>query len=169
MNALVTALGINWSALLSQMVNFLILVFILARYVYKPLLRVIDQRRELIADSIKKVHEIERRKDELDAERVKILRKADEEGGALLQRAKEEAEALRVEIEKAAHAQAEHTMKKGMEKLESERALMVKEIQTKLAHAIVLSAEKILRREFSKEDQEGFEDELKRNLPSMLS
>jgi F-type H+-transporting ATPase subunit b len=169
MTDLLNALGIQWSVLLAQTVNFVILVFILKRFLYKPVLKVIDQRRDLIADSMKKVQEIDKRKEELDKERVKILRKADEEAGALLKRAKEEAESMRTEIEKAAQAQASHILQKGMEQLDNERAIMVKEIQNKLAHAIVLSAEKILRREFSKEDQDSFESELKKNLPSMLS
>ena len=81
----------------------------------------------------------------------------------------EEAEAVRDEIEQAAHVQADQIIKKGTEHLESERLKMVKEMQNKMAHTIVLSAEKILRREFSKEDQESFEEELKKNIPTMLS
>ena len=169
MTDLLHALGIQWSVLLAQMVNFGILIFILQRYIYKPVLRVIDQRRTLVAESMEKVQEIERSKEELDKERVKILRKADEEAGALLERAKNEAESIRTEIEKAAKSQAANIVTKGMEQLENERATMVREVQDKLAHAIVLSAEKILRREFSKEDQVSFEAELKKNLPSMLS
>lgn len=166
---LLHALGIQWSVLLAQIINFAILVFVLSRYVYKPLLGVIDRRREAIAESMEKVKDIERSKEELDRERVVILRKADEEAGALLERAKGEAEAIRTEIESSAKAQATSTLNKGREKLEHDRTTMMNEIQHKLAHAIVLSAEKILRREFSKEDQDAFEDELKKNLPTMLA
>jgi F-type H+-transporting ATPase subunit b len=169
MAAILHALGIEWSALIAQMVNFAILIFILSRYVYKPILKVIDERRQTIADSMEKALEIDRRKEELDKERVKILRKADEEAGALLERAKAEAESLRTEIEKAAKIQADHILSKGKAQLENDRATMIRDMQNKLAHTIVLSAEKILRREFSKEDQESFETELKKNIPSMLS
>lgn len=166
---LLNALGIQWPVLLAQIVNFAILVFILARYVYKPLIGVIDRRRQVIADSMRQAKEIEQNKEELDRERVAILRKADEQAGALLERAKKEADAIRVEIEATAKATAKSTLNKGGEQLEHERSTMMRDIQHQLAHAIVLSAEKILRREFSKEDQEAFEEELKKNLPSMLS
>ncbi len=169
MGDLVHALGIQWSALIAQMVNFSILIFVLAKFVYKPVLKVIDDRRDTIAASLEKAKEIDQHKERIDAERVAILRKADEEAAALLERAKLESEALRVDVEKVARAQAAQLVTKGMEQLEHERASMVRELQNKLAHAIVLSAEKILRREFSKEDQASFEDELKQNLPSMLS
>lgn len=163
------ALGIQWSVLIAQMVNFAILLFILSRFVYRPILKVIDNRRELIAESAKKALEIDRRKEVIGHERTAILHKADEEAGTLLERAKAEAEAMSAEIEKSARAHAAQMAAKGLQQLENDRAVMVKEIQNKLAHAIVLSAEKILRREFSKEDQESFETELKENLPSMLS
>lgn len=169
MNDFFHAFGIQWYALLAQAINFTILLFVLARYVYRPVINLIDARRTAIAESMKQVEEIERKKELVDRERAAILRKADEEGGALLARAKTEAEVIRTEIETAAKAHAGQIVAKGMEQLEIERARLVKEVQDKLAHAIVKSAEKILRREFSKEDQTSFEDELKKNLPSMLS
>ncbi len=169
MDQILQAFGIQWFSLLAQVINFSILVFVLARFVYKPVLKIVDQRRDAIAESMKQVADIQNQKELVDKDRVKILRKADEEAGALLERAKLEAEAIRTEIEKSAKAQAAQIVTKGMQQLENEKATMIRELQTKLAHAIVLSAEKILRREFSKEDQESFEEELKKSLPSMLS
>lgn len=169
MNDILHALGIQWSALLAQAVNFGILIFLLARFVYKPVLKVIDDRRKAIADSMQQVKDIEKQKERIDQERAVILRKADEEGGELLARAKTEAEAIRTEIESAAKAQAKQILAKGMEKLEVERARLIRDVQDKLAHAIVKSAETILRREFSKEDQQSFEEELKKNIPAMIA
>lgn len=163
------ALGIDWFALLAQAVNFAILVFVLVKFVYKPVLKVIDERRTLVAESMEKVKEIDRHKEQIDHDRTKILRQADEEAGQLLGRAKTEAEAIRIEIEKAAKLHADQILTKGRQQLEMERSQVAKEVQDKLAHAIVLSAEKILRREFSQEDQENFEAELKKNLPTLLA
>lgn len=169
MGELAHALGIQWSALIAQVVNFVILILVLTKFVYKPVLDIIDRRRDIVRDSLKKADEINASKAIIEKERVAILRKADEEAGMLLERAKAEAESMRSEIEKAAKQQAAQTLAKGIQKLEHERTSMIHEVQNKLAHAIVLSAEKILRREFSKEDQKSFEEELKQNLPTLLS
>ena len=59
MNDILQAFGIQWSSLLAQVVNFCILVFVLARFVYKPVLKVVDERRSAIAESMEKVKEIE--------------------------------------------------------------------------------------------------------------
>lgn len=168
MTDLLHALGIQWSVLLAQMVNFLILIFILMKFVYSPVLRIIDQRRAIVEESIRKAKEIDQHAEQLDRERTTILRKADEEAGAILKRAKTEADAIRLETENAARVHAEQLITKGMQQLENERAKVMKDIQERLAHAIVLSAEKILRREFSAEDQASFETELKENLPTLL-
>jgi F-type H+-transporting ATPase subunit b len=169
MNDLIHALGIDWYALLAQAINFFILMFVLGRFVYKPVLKVLDDRKQLVADSMEKVKEIDRHKELVDKERVEILHKADVQAGELLNRAKTEAEAIRVEIEKTARAHADQMIAKGLQQIETERAQVAHQVQDKLARAIVLSAEKILRREFSKEDQQQFESELKENLPTLLS
>lgn len=168
MNDLLQALGIQWSALIAQAVNFAILLFVLSRFVYKPVLKIIDERRRVVEESIEKAKEIDRHKEELDKQRTDILRKADEEAGSMLGQAKLDAEAIRIEIEKAARLHADQMIVKGLQQIDMERVKVVKELQDKLAHAIILSAEKILRREFSKEDQASFEAELKKNLPTLL-
>ena len=169
MSALLHALGIQWSVLLAQIINFSILIVILGRYVYKPILKVIDDRREMIRRSVDQAREIAHHKEKIEQESTVILRKADEKAGKLLEQAKADAEALRTESEKAAHAHAEQILAKGRQQLEFERKKIAHELQDKLAHAIVQSAEKILRREFSKEDQHAFEAELKSNIPSLIA
>src|SRR5437868_5641633 len=103
MNEISQAFGIDWASLIAQIINFCILVFILSRFVYKPVLNMVDERRKMIAESMEKAKEIEKSKELMEQERAAILRKADVEGGVLLQRAKDEAEAMRGEIEKQAH------------------------------------------------------------------
>ncbi len=169
MTDLINALGINWSALLAQVINFGILIFLLAKFVYKPVLRVIDERRAVAEKTAAQAEELERFKKQLEADRNAILRKADVEAGSLMERAKLEAEAVRTEIEKAARERSQQIVAKGMQQLENERSRVGREVQDKLARAIVVSAEKILRREFSKEDQKNFEEELKQNLPNLLA
>jgi F-type H+-transporting ATPase subunit b len=169
MTELVHALGIDWYALVAQVVNFGILIFVLTRFVYKPVLKLVDQRRAAIEKSLEDAREITKRKELLDKERADVLRKADTEAGQLLERAKTEAEAIRQEIEKEARAHSKQLVAKGMQQLENERIKMMHDIQHKLAHAIVQSAEKILRREFSKEDQQQFEQELQQQLPTLLA
>lgn len=72
-------LGIDWKLLLSQVVNFAILLFVLQRFVYKPLLVVIRKRNEKIQQGLEKAAEADVRLKEVDVIAKKHLQKADQE------------------------------------------------------------------------------------------
>ncbi len=71
--------GVKPILLLAQTVNFLLLLFILKRFLYKPLLRVLETRREKIAASLKTAEEIEQRLQQVSLEREMSLKKAAKE------------------------------------------------------------------------------------------
>ena len=169
MNDLLNALGIQWPLLLSQAINFLILLFILQRFVYKPVLSIVDKRRDALKESARKMDEVNRLHEQADRERSALLSKADTEAGELLEKAKQQAEHVRVEIETAAHAHAEQIAAKTMKQLQAEREHVLAEVQEKLAEIIVHSTEKILRREFSPADQDALMAEIRKNLPTSLA
>jgi F-type H+-transporting ATPase subunit b len=169
MQALLDALGIQWSMLLAQAINFGILLYILQRFAYKPVLDMIDSRRKTLQESERKVQEVDRLYEEVERVRTERLRTADEEAGKLLETAKKQAETTRTEIETAAKTHADQILNKGMKQLETERAHVLADVQEKLASIIVHSTEKILRREFSPKDQAALMEEIKKNLPSALA
>ncbi len=163
------ALGIQWSLLIAQVINFAILLFLLAKYVYRPILGVIDRRREIEKTSMEKAEEVDRMHERSEKERQELLKKADQEAGAIVERAKAQATALQTEIETAAHAEAQQILDKGRKQLENERNQVMSDVQQTLAKVIVASTEKILSREFSPEDQKRIMAELQKSLPSLLS
>jgi F-type H+-transporting ATPase subunit b len=61
MEQLLTQLGIDWHLLISQAVNFFLLLIVLRIFVYKPLLTVLRERREKIENGIIKAEEADRR------------------------------------------------------------------------------------------------------------
>ncbi len=104
--------GINPILLAAQVVNFLILLFILQRFLYKPLLKVLAERKKKIAESLKNAEEIEKRLLETEEEKEKILAKASTEAQKLLDDARKELEILRDEMKQSAQQQAEQIIKK---------------------------------------------------------
>ncbi|MEK7187217.1 MAG: ATP synthase F0 subunit B [Patescibacteria group bacterium] len=69
MDQFISQLGIDWRLLLSQAVNFLIVLLVLRLFVYKPVLQVLHDRKTKIEEGIAKANEAERRLTE--AEEVK--------------------------------------------------------------------------------------------------
>ena len=165
---LLAKLGVDWKLLLAQVVNFTVLLAVLSLFVYRPLLRLIDERRERIRKSMEDAENIAHEKERIIQARQEALRKIDQECGAFLEKVKNDAEHLKAEILHTADIEAKHLLAKGQEQLRSERAQALQEMQKPLAAAIVHMTEKILEREFSPRDQERVLTHIERSLPSLL-
>ncbi len=165
---LITKLGIDTSMLIAQLVNFVVLIAVLSFFVYKPVLRVLDDRRERIRKSMEDAKAIENQKREIDEFRVEQFRKIDQECGKFLEAAKHQAEASRKDILASAEKEAAAILAKSRTQLGEERERMVKDIQDTLASVIVRMTEKILEREFKGPDQERLLSHVKKELPSVI-
>ncbi|OGJ58127.1 hypothetical protein A3H22_00160 [Candidatus Peribacteria bacterium RIFCSPLOWO2_12_FULL_55_15] len=165
---LLTKLGVDWKLLLAQIVNFTILLAVLSLFVYRPLLRVIDERRERIRKAMEDADTIAHEKEEIAKARQEAMRKIDQECGTFLEKAKNDAERLKAEILLAADIEAKNLLTKSREQLRSERAHALQDMQKSLAAAILQMTEKILEREFSPRDQERVLISIERSLPSLL-
>ena len=93
---------IDWFTVIAQVLNFLILVWLLKHFLYKPILSAIDAREKKVADELadadakeaeaqKEKEEFKRKNEEFDQQRAELLSKAKDEAKAELQRLLEEA------------------------------------------------------------------------------
>lgn len=108
---------INWFTVVAEMLNFLILVWLLKRFLYKPILKAIDERENKIAaqlkdaetkktEATKEQEEFKKKNDQFDLQRKGLMDKAvsdtNVERDKLLDAARKDAIALRTKLEKAA-------------------------------------------------------------------
>ena len=166
---ILNSLGVNWQLLLAQIINFGIILFILARFVYKPILRVIDDRRQVAKKAIEDAKHIENQRRETDAFRIEQLKKIDAECAEFLARAKQEAERSKAEILASAKTEAEQVMIRAQRALDEERERAAKELQDTVAGIVVRATEKILRREFKPEDQKRIVADLAATVSTELT
>ncbi len=89
-----SAIGLDWKALLFQVLNFAILLWVLKRFAYRPITKLLEARRQKIAESLKTADEIARQKSAFDGERSERLRQVGEEAAALIAESKREVSAL---------------------------------------------------------------------------
>jgi F-type H+-transporting ATPase subunit b len=153
MSVLLEKLGINWGLLLAQIVNFVIVLTALTYFIYRPLLNLIDQRRERIRKSMEDVKLIDAQKKEMEDFKLDQMKKIDQEVGAFLERAKKEAEVSKDQILALAQEEADRIIARGEQRLVEERARVLGEVQGSVAEVIVRMTEKLLEREFSPADQ----------------
>jgi F-type H+-transporting ATPase subunit b len=147
MQTILHVFGIDWKLLAIQIVNFLILLYILKHFLYAPLLRMLDERRALIAKGVHAAEEAEKNlkiAEEKGQELIKAsAKKADEaltlamtSATHLKERVTQEAEVAKATILKAAETEKERIKKQALLEAEAE-----------IAKLAILGAEKILRKE----------------------
>ena len=165
---LLTTLGIDWKLLLVQLLNFGILIVVLSVLVYRPILRLLDDRRERVRKSMEDAKAIENQRRELDEFRTEQLKKIDLEAGKFLEEAKHQAERVKKDILGNAEKEAAAILAKAKQQLDDERGRMVREIQGTLASVVVRMAEKIVSREFGKGDHDRLIKDIEKDLPALL-
>jgi F-type H+-transporting ATPase subunit b len=145
MGELFAAFGVNWKLLLIQAVNFGILLSALSYFLYKPLLSIIDQRRDTVAEGVRKAQEADRKLADAQVEGQGIVGTAAREAENLVMTARARAEEKGSEIVKSAEARADALLKDAEARAEEAKRQALSESQKEIARAAMLAAEKILR------------------------
>lgn len=165
---LLTTLGIDWKMLVAQLINFAVLLIVLSYFVYKPILRVIDQRRDRVKKSMDDAKHIEERVKKMEAEAQDRRKEMDREAKAFLDQAKEQAEKAKQEIIGSAQKEVDQMLAKGREQLKEEKEKLLSGVEAVVTRVSVGLAEKILEREFKDTDQKRILDNVKKDLPTLI-
>jgi F-type H+-transporting ATPase subunit b len=139
MNALISQFGLDWKLFLSQLVNFALILVILRAFVYKPLISLLNKRRDKIEQGLVKAKEAESRLLEVDEIAKEKLKGAEQESVAIISRADVKKKQLETEIMAKSKKKEEELLKKAEDMAEARKQEIYSEIQ-KNAAGIVKSA-----------------------------
>jgi F-type H+-transporting ATPase subunit b len=132
-------------------ITFVILLIILKRVAWKPILTALDQRETAIRDSLEKA---EKAKEEaqkiLDENQVKLT-KAEEESKKIIDQSRAYAEKLKEQLVQESKRQAAKIISDASEEIERKKESAFNELKTQIAEIAVQAAEKILRENINKE------------------
>jgi F-type H+-transporting ATPase subunit b len=132
------------ATLVAQLLIFLVVLGVLYRVAWGPLLRILNERRARIAQGVEAT---ERAKQELEAaekERQAKLEEARREAQAILDRIAKQAEDLRKELEAKAREQAETLIVKARAEINQEREKAVEDLREQVADLAVMAAGRII-------------------------
>jgi len=144
MSDLLSAFGINWKLLLIQAVNFGLLIAVLTYFLYKPILKIIDERREKIAEGVRTAAAAARRLQEAKQESDSIVGSAAKEAEGLVSAARTRADERAGEIVKAAQSRSDALLAEAQARAEEAKRQAVRASEREIARAAMLAAEKIL-------------------------
>ncbi len=145
--------GIQPILLAAQVVNFLILLFILRKFLYGPILKVLDERKRKIADSLKNAEKKEKKLQEVEVQADKILRKALDESQKILDEAKEVATQIVEDGQKTATQIMNRAHEDSLKVIQVEKVQLIQEIREHAADLVALIFEKLVGKKISSKDQ----------------
>lgn len=146
MSELFSAFGIDWKLLLIQGLNFGILLLILSKLLYKPMLKIIDERREKIAEGVRTAEEANTRLFEAEQKSQSIIGTASKSAEALVAEARQQASAQGQGIVKSAEGRASAILADAEARAAESKRQALQETEREIARAAMLAAEKILRK-----------------------
>ncbi|MDO8552680.1 MAG: F0F1 ATP synthase subunit B [bacterium] len=145
MEPLLSVFGVKWQLLLAQGINFALLLAILSYFLYKPVLRMIDERRAKIEEGVRTAEAAAVKLAEAQKKGDGIVGDASREAETLVKTARSRAEEKGAEILKSAEAQAQGVLADAASRAEEAKRLAIKESEKEITRAAMLAAEKILR------------------------
>jgi F-type H+-transporting ATPase subunit b len=148
-NNIVSVLGIDWMMLLFQVIAFLILVWLLGKYVYPWLLKSVDERQDKIEASVKAATEAQSAAADAEKKVAKILGKARAEADDIIATAKAESIANTSEAEEKSRRRAEQIVSEAQTQIEKEVALAKKALCEEMVDLVALATEKVTSRAVS--------------------
>lgn len=141
---LLHSLGIDWRLLIAQLVNFVILLAVLYKFLYRPVLKLLHERSTRIEQSLKNADAVEQKlqqaTESYDAKIVEARSKAQE----ILTQVQKEAEEQRAVLTQKAQAESQKIIDSGRKQLASDKDKIIKEAEEELVGLVAEATEHVL-------------------------
>ena len=141
------AFGVNLGALIFQIVNFLLLLYLLNRFLFKRVFALLDERRTKISKGLEDAETAARDRELARAEREAAVAEARKESAEMLARANKIAEDTRNEILNDARTEAERVTARAREEIVAEKDRAMAELRAQVADLALAAAGKLVRSE----------------------
>lgn len=151
-----------------MLIIFGIVLFILKKFAWKPILNALKEREESIASALNSAEEAKKEVAGLKADNEKIIAEARREKDAILKEAKELKEKIVSEAKEKAGQEAQKTIDQARQQIEAEKTAAINDIKKQVAELSVKIAEKVINKQLAgKGEQEkmvdGLIDDIKLN------
>lgn len=144
MDQLIDAFGIDWKLFIAQAINFGVLLIILWLVLYKPTMKVLDERQKKIQQGVEDAEKATQKLQGADTEAAHIVSKADQEAGVIVNTARERAQEEKAKLVKEAEARALQIQTDAELRAKETQEKARKDSEKEIARLAVLAAGKAL-------------------------
>ena len=144
MDKILSDFGVQPVYLAAQTVNFIILLLILKRFLYKPILKVLEDRKKTVSDSLVKAEQIEVQLQTTELESALKLSEVSKQAKIILDNASHTADQIITDAHEKAQADIELMIEKSKKSILVEREMMKNEMGDELAGLVLQGIERIV-------------------------
>src|SRR5437763_1899482 len=158
--------GFDWKIFLSQVISFILVALVLRRFAYKPILAVLEERRQRIAEGLLNAEKIKQQLAEAEQRHAEILAKANAQAQKMIDDARESAARVAERKEQEAIAAAEQIIAKAREASAIEHERTMTELKREVGRLVVDTTSKVTGKVLNSDDQRRLQEEASRQLAS---
>jgi F-type H+-transporting ATPase subunit b len=140
-------------------ITFLVLLALLAKFAWTPLLAALDTRQNAIRKSLDDAQQAKEELERLHVESAQIIQRARNDAEAIIAQSRSDGDRLREELKQKARAEADHIVKNAERQIQLETSRALEQIRHEAIDLSVMIASKIIKRNLSKEDNEKLIDD----------
>ncbi|EDL62943.1 MULTISPECIES: F0F1 ATP synthase subunit B [Bacillaceae] len=153
-NAFVLGASFNGGDILFQLVMFIVLLALLKKFAWGPLMGIMKEREDHIASEINAAEESRTEANNLLEEQRQLLKEARQEAQTMIENSKKQGEQQREEIIATARAEGERLKEAAKREIETQKEQAVTALREQVSSLSVLIASKVIEKELSAEDQQ---------------
>ena len=142
-------LGINPYLLVAQIINFGLLAFLLARFLYRPVLNALQARTARIQESIENAEQVKQQLSRAQQDYEAQLNKARQEAAQIIAQANERAQVQAREVVANAQSEAERIKAEAQQQAQQEREQLLRGLQGQLANLVTQTASTVIGQELN--------------------
>ena len=156
--------GVTWQLLISQIILFVIVALALKKFAYGPVLKVLEERRQRIAEGLANAEKIKNDLASAQAKAQEILNQANSQGTKLIEEARQAAARVLEQETQKAVAAAQDIVTKARQASEVELARMKAELRREVGRLVVNTTAKVAGKVLTPDDQQRLIDEANRQV-----
>jgi F-type H+-transporting ATPase subunit b len=156
--------GVDWPHLLAQIISFGIVCVLLQRFAYKPVLKMLEQRRQQIAQGLADTEKIKAELARTEIQRHEVMLQADAQATKLIEEARASAARLLEQETQKAISAAEQIIVRAREAAAQEHARMLVELKREVGRLVLQTAARVTGKLLTAEDQRRLAEETTRQL-----
>lgn len=148
------------ATLIAQILNFLFLVFVLAKFAYKPLLNIMEERKAKIASDLEAADKAKAEAEAVKSDYAAKLAEARQEAQAIIENARKTAQAAHDKIMADTKAEQELVIAAAKETIASEKKKSMDEIRAQVISLSMIAAGKIVEQKLGSEEDKKMAGEI---------